>query len=143
MAQTKILLIEDEDDLARLFEHALARDGYALRRAAEGGAGLAEFRRWRPDLILLDVVLPGTNGFELLEEVRRESKVKVILVSGRRRPADLAMGEKLGADDYLAKPFSLDELRRRVKLALSPVRAAPAARKNSPAPRRASRSAPR
>jgi len=143
VAQTKILLIEDEDDLSRLFQHALARDGYALRRAAEGSAGLAEFRRWRPDLILLDVVLPGANGFEVLEELRRESRVKVILVSGRRRPADVAMGEKLGADDYLAKPFSLDELRRRVKRALAPVRAAPAARKSNRAPRRAGRSSPR
>lgn len=143
MQTAKILLIEDEDDLARLFAHALARDGYALRRAAESGAGLAEFRRWRPDLILLDVVLPGTSGFELLKELRGESRVKVILVSGRRRPADVAMGEKLGADDYLAKPFSLDELRRRVKLALAIVRAAPVAKKNNPALRRAGRSSPR
>lgn len=143
MVQKRILLIEDEDDLAKLFEHALRRDGHLLRRSDEGGKGLAVFRRWRPDLILLDVVLPGMSGFELLETLRLESQVPVILISGRRRPADLALGEKLGANDYLAKPFSLDELRSRVKRALPRVRAARAAKKSSPAPRRARRSSPR
>lgn len=143
MTHTRILLIEDEDDLARLFEHALRRDGHLLRRAGEAGKGLAEFRRWKPDLILLDVVLPGMSGFELLETLRLESRVPVILISGRRRPADLLLGEKLGANDYLAKPFSLDELRARVKLALPRRRAARAAKKSSPARPRARRSSPR
>lgn len=144
MKPARILLIEDEDDLAKLFEHALLRDGHVLKRAGEGAKGLAEFRRWGPDLVLLDVVLPGLSGFEVLETLRLTSRVPVILISGRRRPADLALGKKLGADDYLAKPFSLDQLRVRVKLALARGRReAPAAKKNSPARPRARRSAPR
>ena len=143
MAPSRILLVEDEDDLARLFEHALSRDGCLVRRADGGAAGLEAFRRWHPDLILLDVVMPGMSGFEFLERLRRESKVPVILISGRRRPADLILGNKLGADDYLVKPFSLDDLRERVKSALARGRAEPGARKSSPARRRAVRSAPR
>ncbi|MBI2384768.1 MAG: response regulator [Elusimicrobia bacterium] len=141
----KILLVEDEDDLARLFELALAREGFRIRRARDGSAALDVFRRWSPDLILLDVVLPGMSGFDFLEQLRQESRVAVILLSGRRRPVDVALGARLGADDYLVKPFALEELRSRVKLALSRAdgRAAPAARKNSPARRRAARSVPR
>jgi DNA-binding response OmpR family regulator len=145
----KILLVEDEADLARLFELALTREGYRIRRAKDAAAALDAFRRWSPDLILLDVVLPGMSGLDLLEQLRQESPVAVILVSGRRRPADLALGIRLGADDYLVKPFSLDDLRSRVKLALSRAaaagrgRAAPAPAKSSPARRRAARSAPR
>jgi len=142
----KILLVEDEDDLARLFALALEREGFAIRRARDGAAALDAFRRWSPGLILLDVVLPGMSGFDFLEQLRQESRVPVILVSGRRRPADLELGSRLGADDYLVKPFALEELRSRVKRVLSRAeprargRAAPAAAKSSPARRRASRS---
>lgn len=142
----KILLVEDEDDLARLFALALEREGFVIRRARDGSAALDAFRRWSPALILLDVVLPGMSGFDFLEQLRQESRVPVILVSGRRRPCDLELGARLGADDYLVKPFALEELRSRVKRALSRAvprasgRAAPAAAKSSPARRRASRS---
>lgn len=141
-AQKKILLIEDEADLARLFEHALDRDGHQIRRAADADSGLAQLRRWKPDLLLLDIVLPGMSGLELLEALRRESEVPVILISGRRRPADLAAGKRHRAD-YLAKPFSLSELRSRVKLTLARARAKPTAPKRSPARRPAARSVPR
>ena len=143
MDKRRILLIEDEDDLARLFEHALGREGHLLRRAEGGADGLEALRRWHPDLILLDIVMPGMDGFEFLELLRRESKVGVILISGRRRPADLVLGAKLGADDYLVKPFSLDVLRARVRIALARGRSEPAAAKSSPARRRAARSARR
>lgn len=149
MANSKILLIEDEKDLARLFEYALARVGHKVRHVDNAREGLKVFRHWRPDLILLDVVLPGMSGLEFLEVLRAESRVSVILVSGRRRPADRALGLKLGANDYLGKPFSLDELRARVKLALSRAarngrgRAAPGAETSSPARPRALRSSPR
>ncbi|MCR4294058.1 MAG: response regulator, partial [Elusimicrobia bacterium] len=118
-AKEKVLLIEDEDDLARLFQLALDREGLRIRRARDAAAGLELFRRWQPDLILLDVVLPGMSGLDLLEELRRESRVPVILISGRRRPADQARADALGTDDYLVKPFALTELRSRVRLALS------------------------
>lgn len=145
----KILLIEDEDDLARLFALALEREGLRTRRAKDADAGLAAFRRWRPDLILLDVVLPGMSGLELLGVLRRESAVPVILVSGRRRPADLDAGHGLGADDYLVKPFSLTDLRVRVRLAMARgaararALAGPSAGTSSPARRPAARSSRR
>lgn len=141
-AKDKVLLIEDEDDLARLFVLALDREGLRIRRAQDAAAGLEAFRRWRPDLILLDVVLPGKCGLDFLEDLRGESKVPVILISGRRRPADRARADKLGVDDYLVKPFPLTELRSRVRLALSRA-AAPSARRNSPARLPAARSARR
>lgn len=149
IVKDKVLLVEDEDDLARLFDLTLAREGYRIRRVRDADAALDAFRRWSPDLILLDVVLPGMSGLDLLELLRRESRVPVILVSGRRRPADLALGESLGADAYLVKPFALSELRSCVKGALSRAsarasgRAAPRARRSSPARRPAARSAPR
>ncbi|MDD5305128.1 MAG: response regulator [Elusimicrobia bacterium] len=146
MIKARILLIEDEEDLARLFEHALAREGHQIRRAHDAAEGLEAFRRWDPDLILLDVVLPVMSGLEFLKVLRKESRVGVILISGKRRPADVALGSELGADDYLVKPFSLDVLRARVRLALSRAargRAAPAARRSSPARPRAVRSSPR
>jgi len=145
----KILLVEDEDDLARLFALALERAGFSVRRARDGAGALDSFRRWSPDLILLDVVLPGMSGLDFLEQLRHESRVPVILVSGRRRPADLELGTRLGADDYLVKPFPLEELRSRVKRALSraepraTARAKPSAGKSNQARRRAARSVPR
>lgn len=148
-AKAKILLVEDEDDLARLFELALSREGLQIRRARDASAALDAFRRWSPALILLDVVLPGMSGLDLLEQLRAESGVPVILISGRRRPSDLAQGDRLGASAYLVKPFALEDLRSRVRHALaqaaSPAngRAAPAAGKSSPARRRAARSVPR
>lgn len=114
----KILLVEDEDDLARLFALALEREGFVIRRARDGSAALDAFRRWSPGLILLDVVLPGMSGFDFLEQLRQESRVPVILVSGRRRPSDLELGARLGADDYLVKPFAFSELVARIEVLL-------------------------
>lgn len=148
-APEKVLLIEDEEDLARLFELALTREGLLVRRVRDADIALDAFRRWQPGLVLLDVVLPGMSGLDFLEMLRQESAVPVILVSGRRRPADIAAGVRLGASDYLVKPFALSELRSRVKLALSrgaaraSGRAAPRARKSNPARRPGARSAPR
>lgn len=138
----KVLLIEDEEDLARLFALALDREGLRIRRARDASAGLTAFRRWSPDLILLDVVLPGMCGLDFLEQLRGESRVPVILISGRRRPADRARADKLGVDDYLVKPFPLTELRARVRLALSRA-ATPSAKRSSPARPPAARSSPR
>ncbi|MDP3542903.1 MAG: response regulator [Elusimicrobiota bacterium] len=142
MAKGKVLLIEDEADLARLFELALGRDGLRIRRARDAAAGLEAFRRWSPDVILLDVVLPDRCGLDLLEDLRAESRVPVILISGRRRPADQARADAFGVEAYLVKPFPLTELRSRVRLALSRA-AAPGPKRSSPARRPAGRSSPR
>lgn len=138
----KVLLIEDEADLARLFALALDREGLLIRRVHDAAAGLEAFRRWKPDLVLLDVVLPGMSGLDFLEQLRAVSRTPVILISGRRRPADLARAEQLGVEGYLVKPFALNELRSRVRLALSRA-AQPSAKRSSPARLPAARSAPR
>lgn len=116
MTTGRILIIDDEKDLARLFEYALKARGHEVRCAKDGETGLKEFRRWKPDLILLDLVLPGMSGGDFLKAVRATSAVKVILVSGQRGMNARA----LGADDELAKPFNLDELCARAARALEP-----------------------
>lgn len=129
-----VLLIEDEDDLARLFELALDREGLRIRRARDAAAGLEAFRRWDPRLILLDVVLPGRSGLDFLEELRAVSRVPVILISGRRRPADRARAESLGVEGFLVKPFALTVLRAGVRLALSRAAAPSSGRSNPESP---------
>lgn len=129
MTKGRILLIEDEKDLARLFEYALTRRGYDIRRAKDGEAGLKAFRQWKPDLILLDLVLPGMGGAAFLKALRKTSGTKVILVSGQRG----VDAQALGADDGLAKPFTLDELCARVDRALAPASAAPPRRRTEKA----------
>lgn len=133
MTKGRILLIEDEDDLARLFEYALTRRGHQVRRVKDAAAGLKAFRQWKPDVILLDIVLPGMNGHELLELIRRESEVCVLLVSGQRSPASRALGVRLGANGLLVKPFSLEDLCGRVEreLAQGPRRGGPSRRRLS------------
>jgi len=144
MVNGRILLVEDEDDLARLFEYALTRRGHRVRRAKDAAAGLKSFRQWKPDLILLDVVLPGMSGHELLELIRRESAVCVLMISGQRSPASVAQGLKLGANGSLLKPFSLDELCGRValELARAPVASRGALKKPVVASRRRARPRP-
>lgn len=119
MASRRILIIDDEKDLARLFEYSLTRRGHEVRCAKDGETGLKAYRQWKPDLILLDFVLPGMSGGEFLKVLRKTSAVKVILISGKRGTDAKA----LGADDWLPKPFTLDELCARVERALAPAAA--------------------
>lgn len=133
MAKSRILLIEDEVDLGRLFVHALARQGYEVRHAKNAETGLKAFRQWKPDLILLDLVLPGMSGLEFLELIRKTSDVYVILISGQRIPANGGLG---GANDRLLKPFSLEELCAHVTQGLSRTPPSAAAPAKTKAPRR-------
>ncbi len=120
MTPGRILLIEDEVDLARLFEYALTRRGYAVRRAKDAETGLKAVRQWKPNLILLDLVLPGMSGHEFLVQLRKTSAVKVIVISGQHGAAPRQLALKLGANDTLLKPFTLEELGARVERALAP-----------------------
>ena len=115
---TKILVIDDEPSIINLVSAYLKPEGYEVYTAADGNAGLKAARAFKPDLIILDLMLPGIDGIELLSRLRRESDVYVIMLTARTDETDKIVGLSVGADDYVTKPFSPRELVARVKAAL-------------------------
>ncbi len=114
----KILVIDDEPSIVNLVTAYLKPEGYEVLTAADGSSGLKTARAFKPDLIILDVMLPGMDGIELLSRLRRESDVYVILLTAKTEETDKVVGLSVGADDYVTKPFSPRELTARVKAAL-------------------------
>ncbi|MGD8277276.1 MAG: response regulator transcription factor [Gemmatimonadota bacterium] len=113
----RILVVEDERDISALVAYHLAREGYRVRTAEGGPEAMEAMTSERPDLIVLDLMLPGLSGYEVLAEMRRHPEltdVPVVLLTARRDEADRVKGFELGADDYLTKPFSPRELVLRV-----------------------------
>jgi two-component system alkaline phosphatase synthesis response regulator PhoP len=115
---TKILVIDDEPSIVNLVQAYLKPEGYEVFTANDGPSGLKAARAFKPDLIVLDVMLPGMDGLELLTKLRRESEVYVIMLTARTEETDKIVGLSVGADDYVTKPFSPRELVARVKAAL-------------------------
>jgi two-component system alkaline phosphatase synthesis response regulator PhoP len=115
---TKILVIDDEPSITNLVGAYLKPEGYEVLTAADGNAGLKAARTFKPDLIILDLMLPGIDGIELLTRLRRESDVYVIMLTAKTEETDKVIGLSVGADDYVTKPFSPRELVARVKAAL-------------------------
>src|SRR3954471_14763456 len=112
----RILLIEDSTDLAAGLKYNLELEGYAVRIAEDGESGLAEARTWNPDLLILDLMLPGLDGFQVLHALRNEGRqLPVLILSARGEEADKVRGFRLDADQYVTKPFGLMELLERVK----------------------------
>jgi two-component system phosphate regulon response regulator PhoB len=112
-----ILIVEDESDLAHVLSYHLAREGYTCRRASDGEAALAEVRRSRPDLIVLDRMLPKLSGDEVATRLRRDSRtadVPIIMLTAKAEDSDELVGFALGADDYVRKPFSTKLLLARI-----------------------------
>ena len=114
----KILVVDDEPSLTKLVSAYLKPEGYEVHTAADGNAGLKAARAFKPDLIILDIMLPGMDGIELLSRLRRESDVYVIMLTAKTEETDKVVGLSVGADDYVTKPFSPRELVARVKAAL-------------------------
>jgi len=114
----KILVIDDEPSILNLVTAYLKPEGYEVYTATDGNAGLKAARAFKPDLIILDLMLPGLDGIELLSRLRRESDVYVIMLTARTDETDKIVGLSVGADDYVTKPFSPRELVARVKAAL-------------------------
>lgn len=113
-----ILVIDDEDSILNVVEAYLKSDGNTIHLAHDGVQGLAAFRRYNPDLVILDIMLPELDGIEVLQQIRRESDVYVMLLSAKSEEFDRVLGLTVGADDYLTKPFSPRELVARVKVML-------------------------
>ena len=118
MTNAKILLIDDEPSVHNVVTAYLKAEGYAFKSAMDGNEGLKLANSFKPDLILLDVMLPGMDGIQLLSTLRRDSSVYVIMLSARSEETDKIVGLSIGADDYLTKPFSPRELMARIKAGL-------------------------
>lgn len=114
----KILLVEDEEKLARFIELELTHEGYQVDKAFDGRSGLTAAENGRYDLMLLDIMLPELNGLEVLRRIRRASGLPVILLTARDAVMDKVTGLDTGADDYITKPFSIEELLARIRAAL-------------------------
>ena len=115
----RILVVEDDRKVASFLERGLREEGYSVDVSQNGTDGLLKARVHEYDLLLLDVMLPGTTGFEIVREVRsRESTVPILLLTARDEREDIVLGLDAGADDYLTKPFALDELLARIRALL-------------------------
>jgi two-component system, OmpR family, alkaline phosphatase synthesis response regulator PhoP len=118
MAKTKILIVDDEAAIVNLVAAYLRPEGYDIYTAEDGPGALQAARAFAPDLIVLDVMLPGMDGIDVLTRLRRESKVYVILLTAKTEETDKIIGLSVGADDYVTKPFSPRELVARIKAAI-------------------------
>ncbi len=118
MSNAKILVIDDEPSITKLVAAYLKPEGYEVIVASDGPSGLKSAQAFKPDLVILDVMLPGMDGMELLARLRRESDVYVIMLTAKTEETDKVVGLSMGADDYVTKPFSPRELTARVKAAL-------------------------
>ena len=114
----KILVVEDDADIQEVLKNYLMAEGYEVRLAEDGVEGLAAFQSWGPDLVLLDVMLPKVDGFAVLELIRKESLVPVLMVTARDSGEDQVRGFHLQADDYIPKPFDMPVLLCKIAAAL-------------------------
>jgi two-component system, OmpR family, alkaline phosphatase synthesis response regulator PhoP len=118
MPSAKVLVVDDEENILNLVNAYLSKEGYEVFTASDGPGGLKASRAYKPDVIVLDIMLPGMDGMEVLSHLRRESDVYVILLTAKTEEIDRLVGLSVGADDYVTKPFSPRELVARVKAAL-------------------------
>ena len=129
MARERILLVEDEPDIAEVLQYNLEKEGFQVELAGRGDAGLEAVRRESPDLILLDLMLPGLDGLELTRLLKRDpatSHLPIVMLTARSEEVDRIVGLELGADDYISKPFSPREVVLRVKAVLRRLQPEPA-----------------
>ena len=116
--QAKVLVVEDEQDVARSLAYQLEKEGLAARVSANGLDALEQIRSWRPNIVLLDLILPHVDGFTVCREARQVSDAWIIILTARTEEIDRVVGLELGADDYVCKPFSMRELIARVRAVL-------------------------
>ena len=113
-----VLIVEDDPNIRELLQLYLEKDGYAVTLAADGGQGLSKFRAIKPDLVLLDVMMPVMDGWAVCRAIRQESNTPVIMLTAKGETDDKVTGLKAGADDYVTKPFEMKELLARIEAVL-------------------------
>ncbi len=115
---TKILIVEDDHNIADLLRLYLEKENYEVAIASDGGRGVEQFRRFQPDLVLLDLMLPVLDGWGVCRTIRAESKTPVIMLTAKGETEDKVNGLKQGADDYITKPFEMQEVLARIEAVL-------------------------
>jgi DNA-binding response OmpR family regulator len=115
MGGNRVLVVDDEDHILELARLYLSREGYQIETVADGSQALARFGQVKPDLVVLDIMLPNLDGLTICKEIRKQSQVPIIMLTARDEVTDKVVGLELGADDYLTKPFHPQELVARAK----------------------------
>lgn len=123
VATVRVLIADDDDNVCQLMEAYLRKHGIAVSRAVDGKQALELMETAKPDLVVLDVMMPGMDGFGVCREIRRTSEVPILMLTARDEEADRVLGLELGADDYVTKPFSPRELAARIRAILRRVQA--------------------
>ena len=127
---TRVLIIEDEEKIARFLELELTHEGYEVEKSGDGREGLDMALEGNYDMILLDIMLPGLNGLEVIRRLRKSSDVPVIMLTARDAVMDKVSGLDMGADDYVTKPFAIEELLARIRVTLRKKQGGEAGREN-------------
>lgn len=128
----RVLVVEDDEDIRDMLRYNLASAGFSVQEAADGASGLRTARTSSPDLILLDLMLPGMSGLDFCRAVRKTSRVPIIMLTARDSEIDKIVGLELGADDYITKPFSVREVLARVNSVLRRAQPEPAEARRTP-----------
>lgn len=118
LKQARILVVDDDPEIVGFLKRGLTYEGYSVETAADGNEALVAARRDGPDLVVLDIMMPGPDGVEVSRQLRRDSEVPILLLTARGAVADKVAGLDAGADDYLVKPFAFDELLARIRVLL-------------------------
>ncbi len=113
-----VLIVEDDRNISDLLRMYLEKEGYAVTTAYDGGQGLSKFRAIRPDLVLLDLMMPVMDGWAVCREIRAESQTPVIMLTAKGEVDDKVAGLRIGADDYITKPFEMREVLARIEAVL-------------------------
>lgn len=114
----KILIVEDDDSVSEMLKGYLSKEGFNVTTASDGEAGVAKFMHDTFDLVILDIMMPRLNGMEVMRSIRDRSSIPILIMSARDSDVDKALGLRLGADDYISKPFSLVEVSARISAAI-------------------------
>ena len=125
-----ILVVDDDPNIAKLEQLYLEKAGYEVKTVGRGDDAMTEFRKMPPDLMLLDVMMPGMDGWQVLKAVRKSSNIPIIMVTARDETFDKVLGLELGADDYITKPFDSKEMAARVRQCFAGRWGRPRKRKN-------------
>ena len=118
MLDTKILVIDDDSSMCELLKNYFEKEGYEIKAVSDGVAGVDSFKLYNPDIVLLDIVLPKKDGWQVCREIREVSNQPIIMISAKNDTFDKVLGLELGADDYVVKPFDIKELSARIKAVL-------------------------